>query len=172
MALTPGGSRSSTKPRPSPPPPDRPRPRRGGRRPVWSRGATISVLRLGVLLGGLVIIADLSTQAVTQRTLSTDDVSLIQTVDELANYVLFSMLGILVVRDTGLLYAGAVAGVFASILDAIVVAAALLLAPTPTPVAVIEQGIAYNLAIGTVFAGISGLVYALVQRWSGGRRTR
>jgi hypothetical protein len=119
-----------------------------------------------------VIIADLSTQAVTQRTLSTDDVSLIQTVDELANYVLFSMLGILVVRDTGLLYAGAVAGVFASILDAIVVAAALLLAPTPTPVAVIEQGIAYNLAIGTVFAGISGLVYALVQRWSGGRRTR
>jgi hypothetical protein len=43
--------------------------------------------------------------------------------------------------------------------------------PTPPPDA-LWIGFARNLVIGTVFAGLSGVVYMLVQRWSGGRRTR
>jgi hypothetical protein len=123
-------------------------------------------------MGGLVIIADLATQALLQRTFSAEDARALTTVDEVVNYVLFSLLGILVVRQTGLSYAGAVAGVFASLLDAIVVASASLLAPAATPFAAVEEIFLSNLAIGTVFAGVSGLVYSLVQRWSGGRRSR
>jgi hypothetical protein len=139
---------------------------------VWPRSASVSVLRLGALIGGLVIIADLGTQALLQRTFSADDANTLNMVDQIANYVLFSFLGILVVRDTGLSYAGVLAGVFASLLDAIVVAAAALLAPSATPVQAVEEIFLSNLAIGTVFAGVSGLVYSLVQRWSGGRRSR
>jgi hypothetical protein len=36
----------------------------------------------------------------------------------------------------------------------------------------IEEYFIKNLAIGTLFAGLSGVVYVLVQRWSGGRRSR
>jgi hypothetical protein len=127
---------------------------------------------LGLLIGGLVIIADLGSLAISQRTISADDVAAVEMGDQIVNYVLFSVLGILVVRDTGLMYAGVLAGVFASLLDAVVVAAASLMAPTATPVGVVEEVFLNNLAIGTVFAGISGVVYSLVQRWSGGRRQR
>jgi hypothetical protein len=137
------------------------------------------VLRLGLLIGGLVIIADLGAQAIMQRTLNADDATLVEAIDELANYVLFSLLGILVVRDTGLMYAGLVAGVFASLLDAMVVAAATLMAPAATAIAppatvmsVAEEGFVYNLVIGTAFAGASGVVYALVQRMTRGRKPR
>jgi hypothetical protein len=172
MALKPGGGRSpSTQPKPSPGPEGQ-RPTRTGRKPAWPRSASISLLRLGLLIGGLVIITDLSAQAMIQRTLSADDAATIQTVDEIVNYVLFSVLGILIVRDTGIIYAGVVAGVFASLLDAIVVAAAALMAPPVTPVSIVEEGFVYNLAIGTMFAGASGVVYALVQRMSGGRRSK
>jgi hypothetical protein len=132
----------------------------------------VSVLRLGVLIGGLVIIADLSTQAYSQRAYNADDVAAIDAIDQIVNYVLFSVLGILVVRDTRLMYAGVLAGVFASLLDAIVVAAASLMAPTATPVSIVQEVFLSNLAIGTVFAGVSGVVYSLVQRWSSGRRAR
>jgi hypothetical protein len=149
------------------------------RKTIWPRSASVSVLRLGLLIGGLVIIADLGAQAIIQRTLNADDATLVGAIDELANYVLFSLLGILVVRDTGRMYAGLVAGVFASLLDAIVVAAATLMAPQPVGIAppataasVAEEGFIYNLAIGTAFAGASGVVYALVQRVTRGRKSR
>ena len=174
MAPTPGGGRPpSTQPRPKPTPGDRPRaPRGGGRRALWSRSASISVIRLGVLIGGLVIIADLSALAYSQRTFIADDAAAAQALDELVNYVLFSLLGVLVVRDTGLFYAGAVAGIFGSTLDASVVAAASIVAPAAAPANVVQEVFANNLLIGTVFAGVSGVVYFLVQRWSSGRRSR
>src|SRR5438105_2750479 len=175
MAMTPGGGRPpSTQPRPKPAPADKPRPPRGGggRRPVWPRSASISVVRLGVLIGGLVIIADLGALAYSQRTFSADDAAAAQALDELVNYVLFSLLGVLVVRDTGLFYAGVVAGIFGSLLDASVVAAASIVAPAATPSNVVQEVFANNLLIGTVFAGVSGVVYFLVQRWSSGRRSR
>ena len=39
-----------------------------------------------------------------------DEIAAIADVDEILNYVLFALLGVLVVRDTGIMYAGAVAG--------------------------------------------------------------
>ena len=123
-------------------------------------------------MGGLVIIVDLASQVASQRTLIVDDLDAIWAADEIINFVLFSILGILVVRDSGLIYLGAIAGVFASLLDAIVVAAATSMAPPAGPAAPIEEVFLFNLAIGTVFAGIGGVVFAMLQRWSGGRRQK
>jgi hypothetical protein len=132
----------------------------------------MSVLRLSVLIGGLIIIVDLASTALAQRTVSVDDAAAIDQVDNLINYLLFSLLGVLVARDTGMLWSGAIAGVLASLLDAIVVTAAAVLAPGPPPLDVLEFSFARNLVVGTVFAGLAGLVYTLAQRWSGGRRSR
>jgi membrane associated rhomboid family serine protease len=96
----------------------------------------------------------------------------IASVDELVNFVLFAILGVVVVRDTGLIYMGAITGVFAALLDAVVVAAANTMAPPPGPTQPIEEYIVSNLALGTLFAGASGIVYALIQRWSGNRRQK
>jgi hypothetical protein len=171
MALTPGGGRSpSTKPPPSPPTNGQHRPTRDRRTPPASRLASVSVLRWGVLIGGLVIIADLAAQAVSQHTASADDLNAIGTTDDIVNFVLFSILGIVVVRETGLIYSGAIAGVFAALLDAIVVAAAASMAPPIGPEVGIEEYFVRNLAIGTLFAGLSGVMYLVVQRWSGRRR--
>jgi len=173
MAVTPGGGRSpSTQPPPSPPTNGQHRPTRERRVRPTSRVASASVLRWGVLIGGLVIIADLTAQAVSQRTLSPDDLVAIGTADDVVNYILFSILGILVVRETGLIYLGAIGGVFASLLDAIVVATATSMAPPSGPEGTIEEYFIKNLAIGTLFAGLSGVVYVVVQRWSGGQRPR
>jgi len=173
MALTPGGGRSpSTRPPPSPPTNGQHRPTRDRRIPPPSRQASVSVVRWGALIGGLVIIADLSAQAVSQHTVSPDDLVAIGTADDIVNFVLFSVLGVLVVRDTRMVYLGAVAGVFASLLDAIVVAAAASMVPPVGPEQPIDEYFVRNLAIGTIFAGLSGVVYMVVQRWSGGHRTR
>ena len=118
------------------------------------------------------IITDLAALAMSERTVSADDLATIGAVDEILNYVLFALLGVLVVRETSVMLSGVVAGFFASLLDAIVVSAAsLMVPPTPPPDALL-LGFGRNLVIGTVFAGLSGVVYALVQRWSGGRRSR
>jgi len=123
-------------------------------------------------MGGLVIIVDLASQVATQRTAAVDELDAIGAADQIINLVLFSLLGILVVRDSGLIYLGAIAGVFASLMDAIVVAAATSMAPPAGPVVPIEDVFLYNLAIGTVFAGIGGVVFAMLKRWSGERRQK
>jgi hypothetical protein len=125
-----------------------------------------------LLFGGLVIIVDLIAQVASQRTVVPEELDAIGAADEFINFILFSILGVLVVRDSGLIYLGAVAGVFASLLDALVVAAATSMAPPAGPAAPIEEVFLFNLAIGTVFAGIGGVVYAMLKRWSGGRRQK
>jgi hypothetical protein len=178
MALTPGGGRSPstkpppTKPVPTPTPNGRHRPVRDGRPPTTSRAASISVVRWGALIGGLVIIVDLASLVVSQRTVMPEDQAAVEAADDLLNFILFSILGILVVRDTGLMYLGAVAGMFASLLDATVVTAAMSMAPPAGPPVPIEERFLFNLAIGTVFAGIGGVVYAMLQRRSGARRQK
>jgi hypothetical protein len=130
------------------------------------------VLRLGALFGGLVIIVDLGFTALMQRSLSADDVQAWETLDEILNYVLFSVLGVVVVRETNIIFAGAVAGLLAGLLDAIVVtAASMMVPPLPTP-ELLAIGVARNLITGLVFGGLSGVVYALVQRWSSGQPRR
>lgn len=128
-------------------------------------------MRRAVLIGGLVIIADLLTRVVIQRSPLPEDQQVVATMDEIANYALFSLLGILVVRETRVVYMGAIAGSIAALLDALVVAAASALAPTPGP-STIEEVFISNLLIGTLFAGMTGVVYGLVQNWSGGRKSR
>ena len=173
MARTPGGGRSpSTRPPSSPTPIGNHRPSRDGRSRPTPRSASISVFRWGLLIGGLVIIADLGTQVIAQRATSPDDLVAIYNADELVNYILFSLLGILVVRDTGVFYLGAVAGVLGSLLDAVVVAAAATMAPPAGGAAPLEEYFARNLAIGILFAGLSGGMYFVVQRWSGARRSK
>ena len=167
MAPSPGGGPSpSTQTPPSPTPVGNHRPSRDGRPRPTPQAVSISVLRWGLLIGGLVIIVDLGAQAMSQRTASPDDLNAIGSADEVINYVLFSVLGIIVVRDTGLFYLGAVAGVLASLLDAMVVAAAASMAPPPNGALPFEQYFAENLAIGVLFAGLSGVMYFIIQRWS------
>ena len=172
---------------PSAPPPSapvqsrEPRPPRIPRKPIWSRAASISSLRFGVLIGGLVIIVDLLTQVIIQRTANADDAVAVLQADQIANVLLYVLLGVLVVRDIGLIYGGAAAGLIAGLLDAVVVTAAALLAPhpppSPDPQALSEQtvlvlGAAQNIVQGVIFAGASGAIYALIQRMPGGRRPR
>jgi hypothetical protein len=173
MALTPGGGRSPSTP--TPPPPTRgslPNATRAGGKPRWPRTATLSVLRLGFLIGGLVIVADLFFLALSQRSASPDEIAGWDTVDQVVNYVLFALLGVLVVRESEVMLAGAVAGFLAAVLDALVVTLAAVMVPPPRTVGDLVIGVLYNLFIGTVFAGLSGVVFAFVQRWSGGQRPR
>jgi hypothetical protein len=142
------------------------------RKPRWTRATSISVARLGLLVGGLVIITDLAAMAMMQRAAGADDIAAISEVDEILNYVLFALLGVLVVRQTNVMLSGVAAGALASLLDAIVVTAASIMVPPLPPTDALLFGFGRNLVIGTLFAGLSGVVYTLVQRWSGGQRTR
>src|SRR5579859_8182787 len=104
MALTPGGGRSpSTKPRPDKARLDKgsstpPRPPRAGGAARWTRSASVAVLRFGLLMGGLVIILDLFFMLLTQHSVSADDIATFDLMDLFLNVVLFSVLGVLVVR--------------------------------------------------------------------------
>ena len=164
----PGGPRSpSTKTPPAAPPSSSPsRDRRVP--PVRLRALAISILRWAVLFGGLVIIADLATLAMIQRTFSPDDQMAIAEADEIINWVLFSVLGIVVVRETRLFYAGVLAGLVGALVDSAVVAAAQVMAPMGGAQVTVLDVVERNLIIGIAFAGMSGIVYALVQRSAGG----
>jgi len=174
MALTPGGGRSpSTKPPPVPTPAGQPRHTRDSRQPpTTSQAASFSVLRWGLLLGGLVIIVDLATQLALQRPLEPQEVDAVYAANQILNFVLFAILGIFVVRDSDLMYLGAIAGLFASLLDAVVVAAATSMTPPVGQPSPVEDVFLSNLVIGTVFAGIGGVVYAMLQRLSNGPRQK
>jgi hypothetical protein len=176
MALTPGGGRSPSTQEKAPPPPTRttpPRPARGSG-PRWPRTATISVLRLGLLIGGLVIILDLLFMLLMERSgsVNAEDAAAFVQIDLFLNVMLFALLGVLVVRDTTLMLAGFVAGFFAGLLDAIVVTAASVMVPPPPTADALWGQFAQNVLVGMAVAGLSGLVFALVQRWSGGQRSR
>ena len=136
-----------------------------------------------MLIGGLVIIADLASQIIVQRSTNADDASAWLFIDQIANILLYTLLGILMVRESGLMYAGAVAGLIAGLLDAVVVTAAAVVGPQPlpnpdpqalSPQMLLLYGFAQNVVQGALFAGASGIVYAMVQRSAGGggRRPR
>jgi hypothetical protein len=175
MALTPGDGRSPSTLDKSPPSPTRsspPRSTRPGGTPRWPRAASVAVVRLGLLFGGLVIILDLLFMLLMERTLNAEDIAGFEQVDLFLNLVLFSILGVLVVRQAHVMFAGFLAGLFAGLLDAIVVSAASLMVPPAPSLDALEFGFAQNVVIGTLFAGLSGVMFALVQRWSSGQRRR
>jgi hypothetical protein len=172
MAPAPGGGRSpSTQPPPSPSPTGS-GPQRGPRdarrspaapAPPTPQAAASSVLRWGLLIGGLVIIADLGTRAIDQRTANVDVQSSLDAADLIINVVLFAFCGVAVVRETGAVYLAVLAGLLASFLDGLVVAATDSMAPPPGPWSV-EDDILRNVLIGTLCTTISALVNWLILR--------
>ena len=77
-------------------------------------------------MGGLVVIADLAVMAIQQRTdgACTDPSELLLAVDQILNYVFFILAGVFVYRETRKVGLGALAGLLAGALDAVVVYAA------------------------------------------------
>lgn len=127
------------------------------------------MLRSVGLIGGLVIIVDLATHAILQRVTGEDVLVEIGAANQIANVVLFSILGAVVARRTGMFYLSALAGLLASLLDGAVVLAAASLAPLPGNPAPVDQYLLQNLAYGVIPATVSGFVSTLVERASGPR---
>ena len=132
--------------------------------------ALLVTLRWSVLIGGLVIIVDLGTQAIQQRTApGPDAIAELSNANLIANIVLFSILGAAVARQTGIFWLAALAGLLASILDGVVVATAASMAPPPGDAMPIDMYMLQNILIGTIPAAVSGVVSTLAERFSGTR---
>jgi hypothetical protein len=129
------------------------------------------VLRWGLLVGGLVIIADLATRAFELRSGSTADVNnMVEVADLIINIVLFSFVGAAVFRETGQVSLGALAGLLAGLVDALVIAASMSMAPR-TGDGAPEELILWNMGLGTIFAALSaGLNRLLLRRTGSGPR--
>jgi hypothetical protein len=125
MALKPSGGRA-----PSAPPP--PRPARDARDRPPAPAAALSALRWGLLVGGLLIIADLTTRLLVQR-MGPDAADTLNQIDLAVNWALLFTAGISVQRETGRVLWGGAAGLLAGLLDAVVIAAANSLNPPPGP---------------------------------------
>jgi hypothetical protein len=172
MALTPGGGQSpSAQPPPKPAPPAPPRRSRDSRlvpRTNW-RTALIETVRWATLIGGLVIIVDLGTQALQQRSSTPDSINDLAIANQVLNVVLFSVLGAIVARQTGLFVLSALAAVIAAVIDGVVVAAAASLAPMAGGTMPLGEYMLLNLTLSTIPATVSGFVATLVERMAGPR---
>ncbi len=138
------------------------------------RPALLSMLRSAVLIGGLIIIADLATQLFMQRSSGPESVEELNAANTVINVVLFSVLGAMVARQTGLFYLSGIAGLLASLLDAAVVILAWTMAPLPGGNPPIGDYLLSNVLLGIIPAAISGVVSNLVERTtsSGGPRSK
>jgi len=131
--------------------------------------ALLAMARSVILIGGLVIIADLATLALSQRTTAQDGVGQFDAANLIVNVVLFSMLGAIVARQTGLFYLSALAGLLAALIDAAVVIAAWTAAPRAGGNPPLDEYLLQNVAFGVIPAAVSGFVSSLVDRVSGPR---
>jgi len=132
--------------------------------------ALLATVRWAALLGGLVIIVDLGTHAILQRaTGDADALAELSNANTIANVVLFSILGAVVARQTGIWYLAALAGFLAALLDGVVVATAASMAPPPGEPMPVDMYLLQNLVIGTIPAAVSGFVASMVERFSGPR---
>ena len=127
-----------------------------------------SVLRWGLLIGGLVIIADLGLRLVEQRVSNQDVQSWLAGADLSINIVLFAFVGWAVMRETGGVYLASLAGLLAGLVDGLVVAASNSMAPPPGVEAVApESDVAWNLLLGMLFATVAALLQRLFLRRPG-----
>jgi hypothetical protein len=126
------------------------------------------VLRWGLLIGGLVIIADLGSRVLQQRLTSQEIQNGIDVADWVVNIVLFSFVGVAVMRETAAVYLASLAGLLAGLIDGLVVAASNSMAPRPgvEPVPP-EADILQNLLLGMLFATVAALVNRLFLRRPG-----
>jgi hypothetical protein len=153
MALTPGGGRA-----PSAPPP--PRPTRDARERPPAPTAALSAFRWGLLVGGLLIIADLTTRLVLQR-VGQDASDTVAAIDEVVNGLLLVTAGMSVQRETGRVWWAAAAGLLAGLLDALVIFAANTINPPPgpqDPVGLLIQNIGQGPLVALAAAVISNLL--------------
>jgi hypothetical protein len=167
---------------PGPPPSGGPPPWNSPRRPRDDTGqprfaegpaATARVLHWGLLVGGLVSIADLATLAMQQQWGSGAEVGGLDAFNVIVNCVLFFVAGAAVVRETGRVRFAALAGLLAGLVDGMVVGAATAMAPPPnlprdTPshqvwLALVLQ----NAALGTLLAAAIAWFSRLTRRGAG-----
>jgi hypothetical protein len=126
-----------------------------------------------LLIGGLVVIVDLGTQVIEQRLTDPETINSLIVADFVANIILFTMMGAIIARESGLTLLGVIAaliaGLVASLVDGIVVATAASFAPargTPLPV---QEYMLENMTIGTLATGLSAVVITLIDRTLGPR---
>lgn len=111
------------------------------------------------------IIADLGSRAVQQRTESPDIVGVLDTANLVLNAILFSIAGASVVRETGAVRLAALAGLLAGVIDGVVVAAADAMAPqASSPPEVLLMDVLINACLGTLLAAASAWFTRMGQR--------
>jgi hypothetical protein len=137
------------------------------------RALVLRALHWVLLIGGLVVIADLGTQVIEQRLTDPEAVNSLVVADFVVNIVLFTMMGAIIARESGLTLLGIVAaagaGLIASLVDGIVVATAASFAPPRAEPLPVQQYLIENVAIGTLATGLSAVVITLIDRTLGPR---
>ena len=164
---------------PGPPPPGGPPPWHSPRSPRDDAGqprfaagpaATARVLHWGLLMGGLVSVADLATLAIRQQWGGEAEVGGLLALNFIVNGMLFSVVGASVVRDTGRVPLAALAGLLAGLVDGLVVGAAMALAPPAEvppdlPAQQVWLGlVVQNVVLGTLLATASAWFSRLTRR--------
>jgi len=143
------------------------------RPPLSARALVLRAVHWVLLIGGLVVIADLGTQVVEQRLTDAEAISSLIVADFVINIVLFTMLGAIIARESGLTLLGVLvaagSGLVASFVDGVVVATAASFAPPRGEPLPIQQYMLENMTIGTLATGLSAVVITLIDRSLGPR---
>jgi hypothetical protein len=156
-------------------PPGPPRQTRDARArpPLPPRALALRTLHWVLLIGGLVVIADLGTQVIEQRLTDPEAINSLIVADFVINIVLFTMMGAIIARESGLtllgIVAACIAGLIASLVDGVVVAMAASFAPPRADPLPVQQYLLENVAIGTLATGLSAVVITLIDRTLGPR---
>jgi hypothetical protein len=167
---------------PGPPPPGGPppwhpprSPRNDTGQPRFAEGpaATARVLHWGLLIGGLVSIADLATLALRQQWGGGAEVGGLDALNFIASCMLFSVAGATVARETGRVRLAAAAGLLAGLVGGMVGGAATAMAPPPTiprdmpSQQVWLETVLQNAALGTLLAAAIAWFSRLTRRGAG-----
>jgi hypothetical protein len=156
-------------------PPSPPRQARDARArpPLPPRALALRTLHWVLLIGGLIVIADLGTQVIEQRLTDPEAINSLVVADFVINIVLFTMMGAIIARESGLtllgILAAAIAGLIASLVDGVVVATAASFAPPRADPVPVQQYLLENVAIGTLATALSAVVITLIDRTLGPR---
>ena len=130
------------------------------------------MLRWGLLIAGLVIIADLGTLALQQRLRGPEIGEALNIVDLVLNAILFSVAGASIARETGRVALGAATGLLAGCIVGVVVGAAASIAPpagvpNTSPEQLWLENILLNMAQGTLLATISAWFGTIARQRTG-----
>lgn len=163
MTMTPGGG---------PAPSARP-PATSGQDPANLNPPLGRVLHWSLMVGGIAIIVDLTTQLVSNRLSgSPDQLGVLDGVNLLLNLVIYSVGGAAVFRETGQVRLAALMGLLAGLFNGLVIGAATVMArpaglsPEFTADMIWQVSLLQNMLIGTLLASVSAWFSRLGQRVS------